>query len=50
MSEFFGSEIDKGMIRVFLMKFVRKSEFVIGKFFGGFMGMLVVFGLFYLVM
>ncbi|WCN29097.1 ABC transporter permease [Thermococcus kodakarensis] len=50
MSELLGSEIDKGTIRVLLTKPVRKSELVIGKFLGGLTGMLVVFGLPYLVM
>jgi len=50
MSDLLASEIDRGTIRLLLVKPIKKSEIVFGKFFSGITAVLVIFGIPYFVM
>ncbi|NJE07024.1 ABC transporter permease [Thermococcus sp. M39] len=50
MSELLASEIDKGTMRLLLVKPIKKSEIVFGKFFAGMTGIILIFGIPYFVM
>ncbi|MBC7095083.1 MULTISPECIES: ABC transporter permease [Thermococcus] len=50
MSDLLASEIDRGTIRLLLVKPIKKSEIVFGKFFSGITTVSLIFGIPYLVM
>ncbi|KPU62513.1 ABC transporter permease [Thermococcus sp. EP1] len=50
MSDLLASEIDRGTIRILLVKPIKKSEIVLGKFFSGITAVALIFGIPYLVM
>jgi len=50
MSDLLASEIDRGTMRLLLVKPIKKSEIVLGKFFAGMSSLAILYGLPFLVM